>query len=944
MPELQSHPCIMEKQISRTPARKPQSTWFYLFFFLSGLTALIYETAFVRQLQLIFGSTLSAVSVVVAVFFGGLAIGAALIGPHADRYPPLRLYGILEIGTGLWAIIAVIIIPIVRIAYASLTAGLQLPGGVHTLLQVFMSVLILLPATILMGATLPALSRGLTHTVGQRFRKISTLYGINTIGATAGTLLCGFLLLEHLGYLKTILAAMAVNLLVGFAAIAFSPKGSHEDGADRLPDIKKSVGPIHPRAQRLGIVLISMAAISGFAALGYEVVWFRTLAFSVVTDTYAFAIMLGVYLFGIGIGSVIAARRFRKAKNEKHDAKKWFELGALEIGVAITVALGFSVLVWLNTALSKPAVTDSAYWINTLGNITLQALILILPATMILGYIFPFMVSLYAGEIGQLASQVGRITAVNTAGAIAGSLAAGFIMIPLVGIQRALLILMGLSSVLAVLAFIFGPLRPRQRIVGVTMASLVIVGVFLFFPIRPHFGFQQIPSSEKAELLFYHEGADGTVMITQDKGDRSIRRLLINQQQATSTYLPGQRKNQLMGHLPLWARSGAKNALVICFGSGGTFGALGLYELDRVDCVEISAAVIEAASYFTEWNGNVLQRKNANIIIDDGRSYLLTTRERYDIITLEPMHPGLKGVSALYSVEFYQEARKRLKTGGVLCQWIPLYSMSGQDARSLLATAVSVFPQSSLWIVGSEGILLCARDSLTIDWSWMTKHITDPTINQTLRKVFLDDFWTMLSSYLLGPEGLNEYTSGVDLVRDDRPFIEYSIPRHQHIFPWDEVLSLSATRESPIDIIRGIPQSTRQELNATWAARQKTWAHRDQGFAAIAQGDYGAARVHLESVYANDPQDRYAIFFLKEIYWRYGVELSRRQRWQEAIVLYKRPVLLEPEDPKGHFYLGVALYNAGQNREAISAINQALTLQPDFREARDFLQEIIDLQ
>jgi spermidine synthase len=933
----------MEEQPSSILSHKKTSIWYYLLFFLSGLTALVYETAFVRQLQLIFGSTLSAVSVVVAVFFGGLAIGAALVGPRADQYPPLRLYGFLEIGTGLWAILAVVIIPLIRTIYAGIFASIQLPGGIHTLLQAILSILILLPATILMGATLPALARGMTYTFGQRFRSISTLYGINTIGATIGTILCGFFLLEHLGYLMTIVAAMVVNLLIGFTAILLSPKRHATGTAQAQPVEKKLSRAAQSREHTLRTVLISMAAISGFAALGYEVIWFRTLAFSVVTDTYAFAIMLGIYLFGIGGGSMIAARRFHRTKHERFNNRKWLELGVLEIVAAVMVALGFSILVWLNTALPRPALTDAAYWIKTLGNITLQALVLILPTTVILGYVFPLIVSLYAGSVRQLAHQVGRVTAVNTTGAITGSLATGFILIPLVGIQKALLILMGLSSVLALMVFSFGPLNRRQRITGAMTAFLVILGIFIFFPIRPHFGFRQIPSYGEAELLFYHEGADGTVMVTQDKGDRSIRRLLINQQQATSTYLPGQRKNQLMGHLPFWACSGAKNALVICFGSGGTFGALGLYELDRVDCVEISAAVIDAASFFTEWNGNVLERKNVNIIIDDGRSYLLTTRETYDIITLEPMHPGLKGVSALYSVEFYREARKKLNANGVLCQWIPLYSMSGQDARSLLATAVSVFPQSSLWIVGSEGILLCARDSLTIDWTWMMKHISDPTINQTLRKVYLDNLWTLLSGYLLGPQRLREYTKNVALVHDDRPYIEYSIPRHQHIFPWDEVLGLSATRESPINIMRSIPESIRAELNSTWVIKKKIWTIRDQGFAAIAQGDYGTARLRLEHVYANDPQDRYAAFFLKEIYWRYGVELSRRRRWQEATAVYRRAALLEPDDPKGHFYLGVALYNAGQNQEAMKAIRQALVLQPDFREARNFLQKINEI-
>jgi spermidine synthase len=550
------------------------------------------------------------------------------------------------------------------------------------------------------------------------------------------------------------------------------------------------------------------------------------------------------------------------------------------------------------------------------------------------------MVSLYTTNIKKMGRQVGRVTAFNTFGSIAGSLAAGFILIPLVGIQISLLIFAGFSAAIGMLAFVFGPIGKKRRAITIAVVlPMLLVGVILF-PMRPHFGFQQIPTHERAQLLFYRESADQTVMVTEDMGDRSIRRLLINQQQATSTYLPGQRKNHLMGHLPLWACPGARTALVICFGSGGTFGALGHYDLDRVDCVEICSAVIDAASYFTEWNGDVLSREHVKIIVDDGRSYLLTTNEKYDIITLEPMHPGLKGVSALYSVEFYEEAKNRLRPNGVLCQWIPLYSMTGHDARALLATAVKVFPQSSLWIVGSEGILLCARDSLYIDWPWFMRQVSDPAINETLRKVYLDNPWTLLSGYLLGPQGLKRYTQDVPLIWDDHPFIEYSIPRHQHVFPWDDILVLAAKRESPFHIVQGLTLSDRQRFHTTWTAKKESWIARDRGFAAISQGDYAEARGYLEEAYMNNPDDRYAAYFLKEIYWRYGVALSRQQKWTEALRFYARAARLDPRDPKARFYFGVALYNDGRPTQALIEIRQALQLKPDFEEAKDFLRRI----
>lgn len=932
----------MDKNSSSAPHRRPNTGLFYFFFFLSGVTALIYETAFARQLGLIFGSTLTGVSVVLAVFFGGLALGALLLGPRADRYSPLRLYGFLEIGIGIWAIIAVLLIPGIRGLYAGLTSNLQLSLGGRTLIQSILSALVLLPTTILMGATLPALSRGLTKTLGHRFKDIGMLYGINTIGATTGTLLCGFLLLENLGYLKTIMAAMVANFVIGVAALMLA-SGKGQAPVEIKSQPEESKGGIESQTSsnkttNLQLVILFMATISGFAALGYEVVWFRTLIFTVVTDTYAFSLMLGTYLLGIGGGSIIAARRFRRPRRSSQDSDTWFELGILEITIALLVVIGFTILIWLNVQLPRPPTSDPTFWAKTLRNTTLQALALILPTTLVLGYAFPLMVSLYTTNMKKMGRQVGRVTAFNTFGGIIGSLAAGFILIPLAGIQTSLLILAGFSASIGLVAFFFGPIGQRKRAIAIAVAVPTLLITALLFPMRPHFGFQQIPTHERAKLLFYRESADQTVMVTEDTGDRSIRRLLINQQQATSTYLPGQRKNHLMGHLPLWACSDARKALVICFGSGGTFGALGLYDLDRVDCVEICSAVIDAASYFKEWNGDVLSRKHVRIIVDDGRSYLLTTKEEYDIITLEPMHPGLKGVSALYSVEFYQEAKNKLKPKGVLCQWIPLYSMTGQDARALLATAVKVFPQSSLWIVGSEGIILCARDSLHIDWKWLMRQVSDPMINKTLKKVYLDNPWTLLSGYLLGPEGLKQYTKDVSPVRDDHPFIEYSIPRHQHIFPWDDILLLAANRESPLHIVKGLTASETGVLHKTWMARKDSWTARDRGFAAISRGNYAAARDYLEDAYAGNPEDRYAAYFLKEIYWRYGVRLSRRRQWAEAVRFYTRAASLDPDDPQARFYLGVALYNAGRVSDALSEIRRALQLQPDFEEALNFLQ------
>jgi spermidine synthase len=916
--------------------------WFILFFFLSGLTALIYETAFAHQLHLIFGSTLSAVSIVLAVYMGGIAAGAALIGKRADRRPALSLYGRLEIGVGVTAVLAVIAIPLIRQLYA-LCSPLIGTGTVLCLIfQALSAILFLLPSTLLMGATLPALSKGLIGTVDHRFRHIGRLYGVNTVGAALGTLLCGFFLLEHLGYRGAVGFGALLNISVGIIAIRLARRLRRSAvGLTEANEKEKKLPERNRPTESLQRLLLVLAGLSGLAALGYEVVWFRTLTFSVVADAYAFALMLGIYLLGIGLGSLYASRRFRlREKTDWERRSAWFELGVSEILISLAAPVGLVVLVWLNEVLPRPTPGEADFWWITLRNTSLQAVVLIFPATFLLGYIFPLFTSLYSADLRKLGGQVGWITAINTTGSILGVFLSAFVMIPLLGIQYSLLAFALVSALVGFAALLFGRVPSGRRKAAFALTAPVVILAFILFPIRRHFGFLQIPTHENAELLFYKESSDQTVMVTQDKGGRQIRRLLINQQQATATDLGGQRRNQLLGHLPLWACPDASRALVICFGSGGTFGALGLYDLERVDCVEICPAVIQAARFFRDWNGDVLSRPNARVIIDDGRSFLLATRERYDIITLEPMHPGLKGVSALYSVEFYREARSKLNPGGVLCQWIPLYSMTGSDARSLIATAVEVFPQSSLWLVGSEGILLCARDSLKIDGERLRKSGFDGEIGKALAKVLIDDPWEIFSGFLMGPSGLKEYTKGASVMRDDRPFTEYTIPRHQHLHPWNEMLVLAEDRQSPLPLLTGIPSDELDSLRNRWESSKAVWIARDRGLAAYQQGDFNNTRRFLETALKGNPGDRYTAYFLKEVYWRYGVEFSRRGRWNQAVDAYRRACRVDPQSAEAHFYLAIALENAGDLSQSKRETQIALKLNPDLPEAQNLLKRL----
>ncbi|MFH2000751.1 MAG: fused MFS/spermidine synthase, partial [Planctomycetota bacterium] len=589
---------------------------------------------------------------------------------------------------------------------------------------------------------------------------------------------------------------------------------------------------------------------------------------------------------------------------------------------------------------AQPDVAVEGYWAQILLNTTLRALMLILPPTVIMGYLFPMIVSLYASQKAKLGSQVGRVVAINTLGAIVGSIASGFVLIPLCGIQMSLLLFAILSGLTGIVAFGFGPLSEGARKKALAGSLPVLLLAFWSFPFEKQFGFTQLAGHEKAELLFYSESADQTVIVTRDLGSEKVQRLLLNQQQATSTVLEGQRKNQLLGHLPMWACPRAKDALVICFGSGGTFGALGLYDLESVVCVDLCPTVLEAAYLFKEWNNDVLSQPNVRVVHDDGRSYLLTTSESYDIITLEPMHPGLKGVSSLYSLEFYEEARSKLNPGGVLCQWIPLYNMSDEDGRILIATAVEVFPQSTLWLIGAEGVLMCTNTEPSIQWDWLKSKFLEERINKALTRVRIDDPWAILSGYLMGPDGLKAFLKDVPLMDDDRPFTEYSIPRHQHLSPWHDILLLSEKRESPLPLLRGIDTEELKSLESGLARRREGWIERDRGFAAFSQKELGAARMHLETAIEKDPSDRYTAFFLQKIYRFFGDNFSRHQRYEDALLAYSRALQLEPDDADLFFFRAMVYAHLQKPQQAREDANRALKICADHEGARQLLEKL----
>ena len=702
----------------------------YLLFFISGIAGLIYQVVWVRWFGNVFGNTVYSAALVIAVYMTGLGGGAYLAGILADRWyrePPrlLRGYGIFEGGIAIFGLLIALLLPNLE-ALSAMASTYVVDGQLHTLsvgsyaIRYGLATVLLLPITFLLGGTLTLLVRYLVQRdLSVAGLRIGALYGANTAGAALGAFLVDFALVPSLGLFTTQALAVVINLGVCLVALRWAQRGMSPLPAAPLPE---PVPPPTKQGDRLLRLTGAAIALSGFAAMGMEMVWFRFLGTVLGYMRSTFSLLLTVILIGMWLGSTVAGllhRRFGQAAR--------LYIGSQAVFCASSVAL---LLAYDKAFFAAVAIDEPTRFQQLIHDVSPILFVAALPA-FFMGFAYP----LANANIQKLEAAVGRRAGLlylgNTVGAVLGSLLTGFWILPAIGVQATI----GVLAVVALLAVI--PLiptlkgEPRAPAVNAlawlaSAAALVLMAVWWRLPADDLSSRLYHTLSPNEIVLTLSEDINETILITEDPntGDRI---LYTNGHPMTGTHYAGQRYMRAFVHVPLLMQEAPERVLVICFGVGNTVHAASLHpSVKELEVAELSPHVLSHGHYFEKWNRGVLNDPRVKLFANDGRQHLrMQEPDRYDLITLEPPPITHAGVSALYSREFYELAKGRLKPGGFLTQWLPIYQVSGPVARAAVRAFVDVYPNSVLLSGYTRELILVGRKDapVTLDPDIVAAHV-----------------------------------------------------------------------------------------------------------------------------------------------------------------------------------------------------------------------------
>nr|WP_228934087.1 fused MFS/spermidine synthase [Paraburkholderia saeva] len=824
--------------------------WPALLLFISGAAALIYQVLWIKQLSLVVGVEVQAVTTGVSAFFAGLALGGWLFGRIADRSTrPLRLYALLEAGT-----LSVAVTSTFALAHAAAPfAILQNHAGLVAWAIPF--ALVGVPA-VLMGGTLPVLMRSLAPREGDVGRAGGRLYSANTLGAIVGTLATPFVLIPSLGVHGSAWAAAVLNGIAGAGAIVLArrrhaavpavlPSSEHKDARGNIAQL---------RGSRLALALY---AVAGGIALGYEVVWSQTIVQFISTRSFAFAIVLATYLCGLVVGSAIGSRYVDRARDP------WGVFAILIASAGVIAVLEIAGLGgWLlqgQSAVAGVVLESTGSLLAAMcARFALAGLSIVFIPTLLLGAAFPFALRLGVNA-RRLGRDVGAVVALNTAGGIAGTVIAGFVLVPVLGLVRALAAL----AIAAALVGVVAAWRGSRGIPGATHVTRWSVVVLTLVAIATGV---LTPTDRLASLLtaarggtlsFYEESEGGTVaVVEQSAGEHTFRRLYIQGVSNSGDAMTSLRYMRLQALLPLIIhRDTPRSAMVIGLGTGITGGALLAWPgLDQRVVAELLPAVKRAVPQF-KGNYNLSTDPRIDIRLRDGRRELLRSTQHYDLITLEPPPPSAAGVVNLYSTNFYRLAASRLQAGGIVAQWLPLPTQNEDDTRALIKSFVQVFPYASLWTTElHEMMLVGSMQPMELDATRIQDRFNQPPVAAALREVGINSPAALLSTWITDRAGLEYYAADAKPVTDNHPRIEYATWVRRDDFPQTLTHLLALRTEPPLrnasDALRAAMQLESGTLQMFYGA----------GLDAI-RGDRDAWQRDISNVMHADPDNPYYRWF-----------------------------------------------------------------------------------
>jgi spermidine synthase len=831
-------------------------------FFASGAASLILQVLWFKQLQFVLGSATVSVSVTVASFFFGLSMGSALGGRIADAVSrPLKTYGFLELALAPVSFAVSAFLSHWPTWVGWLSPMLDLESPFRLPLMVVLSLAVLSMPTMLMGATLPFLVKSLTRSQTDLANRIGLLYGFNTLGAATGALAVGFVLMGLIGVMgSSLLASMIYVCAGGVALLVARSESSLLPVRSELQAQSATGGPTRGRTS----ILIWIFACSGFVSIAYEVVWFRFLTNISTSSVFAFSGMLCIYLLGLVFGALICARFLAPHKDQ---LLRYFAMTQLLIAVAATLTLAILGKARTVEAALSPIVSAlvpiqaQAFLGDDVSFFLTCAIAILLPATLI-GISFPLASELTVIRMSALGRRIGSLYAWNTLGGVLGSLAAGFLLIPYLGSQWALMALILMNVLLFIGTTVSQPDIRRVRSLwrqGLMAVSVITVSFLVF---TPNYLDRVLTAIKGADVLALRETREATYAVAEyhDKAAGTYQQLVVNSKSYANNRPEGRRYMAAMGHYPILLHRGpVETAVVICIGTGTTVGAVSTHvELKSIDAVDLSSTVFKFAPYFVPINKQFYQNPKVHKIAADGRHFLLGTKDTFDVITLEPPPPHDAGIVNLYTEEFYALAKRKMRPGGVLAQWVPLDFNRGVLPKMILKAMMGQFKHVSLWLPSRmEGVAIASDEPLKIDPRELAMRMSAPAVAEDLTANGLRSPEDFLATFIAADEKLAAFVGDVPSLTDDRPRIEYynwyplssvsvgDLKRLRE--PVETHLTDYSIDEARLDTARAVANAILDEHKAT------------------AEGDRSAARAALRLAVELEPDNSYVGFLDRKL-------------------------------------------------------------------------------
>jgi len=886
-------------------------------FFTSGFVALALEICWIRKASLVFGTATFALSTVLAVFFGGLAAGSYLFGRWSERIRrPLRMYAAVEIGVGLLALLSPLAFIAADLAYGLIYPAISENFVLMSLVRLVLVAIILLPPTVLMGATLPLFCRQFVNSQGSIARSVGLLYGVNTLGAAIGCAACGFLMIRYIGVERTIYLCSGLNIVVGIVAWRIpleavrSTPVSKEDGTSR----QASESAAQRKDGRTRAFLVPLLFfIAGYVALANEVLWTRFLSLLMHNTVYTYTLTLTVVLLGIVIGSMIVRRWADQMR------RRALLFGGVQVAIGIAVMLVMMLPAAWWEQWRDPMSMSSQLW--------LVMAVLLVPG-ILSGISFPLAIRMVVTDPSQAGQGVGRMAALNTLGGIGGALSVGFLVLPLCGLHKTLWLTTALSIGCGIVAWIW-----LERATAAWMRAALSLGSVAIWMAVPLVMGTELPASHLANngaLVDFREGISSQVAV--------VRREESLQLEIDRLWQGENRKNhQIMAaHLPMLLHPAPQSALVIGIGPGKTAQRFLMYpSLEKLVCVDIERELIPLVRLY--FDGQWLDDPRVKIIFEDGRNYVTHTDQKFDVISIEVGQAFRPGVASFYSAEFYERAKEQLKPGGLVSQFAPLgfFSHRTDEFRTVVRTFMEVFPNCVLWYNDTESLLIGSLESeIRLSPERLALIVDDERIHRDLEyspwggpKYWLNQPAMILGGFLAGRDGLENLAADAAVYHDDRPYLEYTANSHFSAaeFP---VLQLIQANLDPIESV--LDDDANSEL-VSQAQTIRTKNLRDiaadskanASGQAMARGDHRQAESLVREALRLNP-DRV------RLYSRLGIILLHQEELEAAIAIFREGLARDPNDVSCLLGLGLAHLRSANLDLAIAALKQAAARSPSF--------------